>query len=66
MKKKMEIYKHQKKNSCFRVTKTHLFYMRQYRLLKSEAVFASASSAQVLCLRQTWGAGNSANTSGLI
>lgn len=55
-----------KKNSCFRVTKTHLFYMRQYRVLKSEAVFAFASSVQVLYLRQTWGAGNSTDTSGLI
>lgn len=61
----MEIYKYQK-NSYFRVTKTHLFYMRQYRLLKSEATFAFASSAQVLYLRQTWDAGNSTDTKGLI
>lgn len=64
--KKMEIYKYQRKPSYFHVTKTHLFYMRQYCLLKSEAIFAFASSAQVLYLRQTWDGGNSTDTSGLI
>ena len=50
------------KPSYFHVTEMHLLYVRQYHQFKSKAIFAVASSVQVLYLRQRCDGGNHAFT----